>query len=169
MAQWSRGMIPALGAGGPGFKSRLSPCFNKKKFEGTPGFEPGTCRTAAECSTTELYPRIMRCGQPRPSTSALCLIQRKSFCQKGDSNPCPHKRTRNPRPTPYQEARNSPWVWRLRPLGHSDTWILAWLYVYVCTNLQGSKKLAKKRLLCIPSGDRTQDLWIRSPTRYPLR
>ena len=21
----------------------------------------------------------------------------------------------------------------------------------------------------IPSGDRTQDLWIRSPTRYPLR
>ena len=25
MAQWSRGMIPASGAGGPGFKSRLSP------------------------------------------------------------------------------------------------------------------------------------------------
>ena len=25
VAQWSRGMIPASGAGGPGFKSRLSP------------------------------------------------------------------------------------------------------------------------------------------------
>ena len=25
MAQWSSGMIPASGAGGPGFKSRLSP------------------------------------------------------------------------------------------------------------------------------------------------
>ena len=28
----------------------------KKKSEGAPGFEPGTSRSAVECSTTELYP-----------------------------------------------------------------------------------------------------------------
>ena len=26
------------------------------KIRGTPGFEPGTCRSAVEFSTTELYP-----------------------------------------------------------------------------------------------------------------
>ena len=64
LAQWSRGMIPALGAGGPGFKSRLSPSLlfvwvaskTKAKTQGAPGFEPGTSRSAVECSTTELYP-----------------------------------------------------------------------------------------------------------------
>ena len=64
MAQWSRGMIPALGAGGPGFKSRLSPSVlfawvaskRKAKTQGAPGFEPGTYRSAVDCSTTELYP-----------------------------------------------------------------------------------------------------------------
>ena len=32
----------------------------QKLFEGTPGFEPGTSRTAAEWSTTELYPRCIQ-------------------------------------------------------------------------------------------------------------
>ena len=29
----------------------------KKKSEGAPGFEPGTSRSAVECSATELYPQ----------------------------------------------------------------------------------------------------------------
>ncbi len=29
------------------------------KFKGAPGFEPGTSRSAVECSTTELYPLSM--------------------------------------------------------------------------------------------------------------
>ena len=32
MAQWSSGMIPALGAGGPGFNSPLSPCDNLSEW-----------------------------------------------------------------------------------------------------------------------------------------
>ena len=73
MAQWSRGMIPALGAGGPGFKSRLSPSVlfarvaskRKAKTQGAPGFEPGTSRSAVECSTTELYPQVMTSTQDK--------------------------------------------------------------------------------------------------------
>ena len=29
------------------------------KQKGTPGFEPGTSRSAVECSTTELYPQLL--------------------------------------------------------------------------------------------------------------
>ena len=31
---------------------------DEKKTEGAPGFEPGTSRSAVECSTTELYPHV---------------------------------------------------------------------------------------------------------------
>ena len=30
-----------------------------ESIKGTPGFEPGTYRSAVDCSTTELYPRTM--------------------------------------------------------------------------------------------------------------
>ena len=32
----------------------------QKFYKGTPGLKPGTSRTAAECSTTELYPRCIQ-------------------------------------------------------------------------------------------------------------
>ena len=43
----------------------ISYCINlfkrcTKKGKGTPGFEPGTSRSAVECSTTELYPLLIR-------------------------------------------------------------------------------------------------------------
>ena len=38
-----------------------------------------------------------------------------------------------------------------------------------CTDGNWSKLWKPAKITIIPSGDRTQDLWIRSPTRYPLR
>ena len=50
IGQWSRGMNPALSAGGPGLKSRLSSSVlfawvankSKAKAQGAPGVEPET-------------------------------------------------------------------------------------------------------------------------------
>ena len=35
----------------------------EKQKEGAPGFEPGTSRSAVECSTTELYPQMILLDQ----------------------------------------------------------------------------------------------------------
>ena len=49
------------------------------------------------------------------------MLPKKGFCQEWDLNPCPLSRTRILMLTPYLGARIEPWVWRLRPLGHPDS------------------------------------------------
>ena len=112
LKHWSRGMIPALGAGGPGVKSRLSPSVlfarvaskRKAKTQGAPGFEPGTSRSAVECSTTELYPHDRWKGSFQKTwlNRGWCS---KKFCQMWDSNPRPHQRTRILMTALYRRAR----------------------------------------------------------------
>ena len=64
MARWSRGMIRASGARGPGFNSRTSPYFFRSKIMETPGIEPGASRMRSERSTTELHPLDIVPQQP---------------------------------------------------------------------------------------------------------
>ena len=53
---------------------------SNQNIEGTPGFEPGTSRSAVECSTTELYPLPMT-GPPVPlNASYNCLISVAKSC-----------------------------------------------------------------------------------------
>ena len=66
-ARWSRGMIRASGARGPGFNSRTSPMYFlvKQNLVETPGIEPGASRMRSERSTTELHPPFNSNGSIR--------------------------------------------------------------------------------------------------------
>ena len=108
--------------------------------QGPTGLQPGAL-------TLSYIPRYSNPGiQNRILQQAGNLERKKICCQKGDSNPCPHKRTRNLILTSYQEARFSPWVWRLRPLGHSD--LLQWssLKEITCPQGKSAKKLFSSHL-----------------------
>ncbi len=50
-------------------------CFVTEKVQGTLGFEPRAYRTAADCSTTELYPQLRRPGiEPESQEWESCMI-----------------------------------------------------------------------------------------------
>ena len=46
-----------------------------KKFQGTHGFEPWTYRTAADCSTTELYPQLNSLPRITVHPESICYWQ----------------------------------------------------------------------------------------------
>ena len=54
----------------------------QKLYKGTPGFEPGTSRTAAECSTTELYPAAYRFNNITANTCSLFEHCYNVFCSE---------------------------------------------------------------------------------------
>ena len=53
--------------------------FFEIKIKGTPGFEPGTSRTAAECSTTELYPLEYRESTKHSDFTRIPETGKKAF------------------------------------------------------------------------------------------
>ena len=72
------------------FKSQLClPVFFYKKGKGTHGFEPWAYRTAADCSTTELYPHKIT-GVDLYTTTLIQLPGEKKkvafACRDQDSN-----------------------------------------------------------------------------------
>ena len=129
LAQWSRGMIPALGAGGPGFKSPLSPVFFKRVvLENDKNLGPTRIWTKdlSDCSRL-LYHWAIDPGQYTYVLFYKVLIKLENspksyFVRSGIWT---HALIRGPEfsftEALYLRARCViPWVWRLRPLGHPD-------------------------------------------------
>ena len=115
MAKWSSGMIPALGAGGPGFNSRFGPKHFLLQF----------------------------------------IIRLITLAKRGHSE-------LNQGPAGLQPDA--------LPLSYIPLVLVSPTVVFVLLFLHSRMDIKyEKAFMYIPSGDQTQDLWIRSPMRYPLR
>ena len=165
-------MIPALGAGGPGFKSPFGPwlffvswLFSARTVRQTTnkiiqsakklGDTRSWTKDLPDCSRMLYHWAISPDMRQWANTSIQTGVRmsKKNICQKWDLNPRPHTRTRIL--ILHSLSRGQGLNLESGALDHS-----AILTV---------RKSEGKKICIIPSGDRTQDLWIRSPTRYPLR
>ena len=102
VAQWSRGMIPALGAGGPGFNSRFGPKHFLLQFiirlitlakRGHSELNQGPAGLQPDALPLSYIPRLEGVSV-EPGAIIGAEGRPKSICQKWDLNPRPHTRTR---------------------------------------------------------------------------
>ena len=122
MAKWSRGMIPALGAGGPGFKSRFGPVSfgvscaelnendrgHSELNQGPAGLQPDALPLSYIPGHEVSRQASSYCYLGPEIKGRRGVAVQKSFCQEWDLNPCPLSRTRILMLTPYQGAKFEP-------------------------------------------------------------
>ena len=72
----------------------------------------------------------------------------KKLCQKWDLNPRPHTRTRT---LALLCREGCPWVWRLRPLGHPDSYVVALGKPVTFSSLRVTSALGSAQPRCLES------------------
>ena len=162
-----------------------------QQTEGTPGFEPGTIRTAAECSTTELRtlaPVAWLNGRALDLGSNGCRFE---SCRDRLLFGAVAYIWLNPNPPPPRTALQARVAqWKRVGFRSRRLWVRSPPRVFLRSsktrrrqdsNLRGQSPVdfwstpltAWVRLLLLaqkltPGGTRTHNLWLRKPTPYPL-